>query len=48
MSAPVLLSLINNFRKNDHFISFHNDFNKLDNTGAQTLDSVNHMTLKLL
>ena len=27
---------------------FHNEFNKFNNTGAQMLDSIYHMTLKLL
>ena len=26
---------------------FHNKFNKFNNTGAQILDSIYHMTLKL-
>ena len=33
----------------EHFISFpqrNNDFNKFNNTGAQMLDSIYHMTLK--
>ena len=27
---------------------FRNEFNKFNNTGARMLDSINHMTLKLL
>ena len=55
MSALVLLNLLNKLRKRDKmgglpsFLSlFRNEFNKLNNTGAQMLDSVYHMTLKLL
>ena len=58
MSAPVLLNLLNllkEFRKSDRMrglpsISslFHNKFNKFKSTGARMLDSIFHMTLKLL
>ena len=55
MSAHVLLSLLNELRKIDkmrgwreHFITFRNDFNKFNNRGARMLDSIYHMTLKLL
>ena len=54
MSAHVLLNLLNKLRKRDKmcglpsFLSlFRNKFNKFKNTGAQTLDSIYHMTLKL-
>ena len=32
----------------EHFIPFHNSFNKSNNTGARMLDSIYHMTLKQL
>ena len=55
MSASVLLNLSNEMRKKDKMrgkpsiLSFYrNEFNKFNNTGAQMLDSVYHMTLKLL
>ena len=41
MSAHVLLNLLNKFLS-------HNKFDKFNNTGAQMLDSINHMILKLL
>ena len=37
-----------NARLANHFISFHNDFNKFNNTGAPMLDSIYHMTIRLL
>ena len=55
MSAIVLLNLSNELRKKNKIrgkpsiLSFYrNEFNKFNNTGAQMLDSVYHMTLKLL
>ena len=55
MSAHVLLNLLNELRKRDKmrglpsFLSlFRNEFNKFNNTGARMLDSIYHMTLKLL
>ena len=55
MSAHDLLNLLNELRKIDKvrglstFLSlFRNEFNKFNNTGAQMLDSIYHMTLKLL
>ena len=55
MSAHVLLNLLNELGKRDKMRGlqsilslFHNDFNKFNNTGAQMLDSIYHMTLKLL
>ena len=56
MSAHVLLNLLNelgekreNARLVEHFIPFFcNEFNKFNNTGARMLDSIHHMTLKLL
>ena len=54
MSASVLLNLLNELRKKNKMrgkpsiLSFyHNEFNKFNNTGFW-LDSVYHMTLKLL
>ena len=41
MSAHVLLNLLNELRKS-------NEFNKFNNTRAQMLDSIYHMTLRLL
>ena len=41
MSAHVLLNLLNKLRKSDKMQGFHN-------TGAGMLDSIYHMTLKLL
>ena len=35
-------------RFTEHFISFHNEFNKFNNTRAQMLDYTYHMTLRLL
>ena len=55
MSAHVLLNLLNKLRKRDKmqgllsFLSlFRNEFNKFNNTGVRMLDSIFHMTLKLL
>ena len=55
MSVHVLLTLLNEFRKNDKmqgltsiFSLFRNEFNKFNNTGARMSDSIYHMTLKLL
>ena len=55
MSAPVLLNLLNELRKSDKMRGlpsilslFHNKFNKFNNTGARMLDSIYHMTFKLL
>ena len=55
MSAHVLLNLLNGLRKRDKmrgFLSilslFRNKFNKINNTGAQIMDSTYHLTLKLL
>ena len=55
MSAHGLLNLLNKFRKRDKIRSlpsilwlFRNQLNKLNNTGAQMLDSIYRMTLKLL
>ena len=50
MSAHVLLYSLNELGKEidkrlaKHFISFRNEFNKFNNTGARMLDSY-HMTL---
>ena len=55
MSAHVLLYLLNELRKRDKMrglpsilFLFHNKFNKINNTGAGMLDSIYHMTLRLL
>ena len=52
MSAHVLLKLLNVLWKRDQMRGllsiltlFCNKFNKLNNTGAQMLDSIYHMTL---
>ena len=47
MSAHVLLNLLNELGKKIKFEA-HNDFNKFNNTRAQMLDSIHHMTLRLL
>ena len=54
-SVHVLLYLSNELRKRDpirgllNILSlFHNKFNKFNNTGARMLDSIYHMTLRLL
>ena len=39
MSAHILLNLLNELR---------NEFDKFNNTGARILDSIYHMTVKLL
>ena len=55
MSVHVLLILLNELGKRDKMRGlpsilylFRNDFNKFNNTGAQMLDSIYHMTLKYL
>ena len=55
MSAHVLLNLLNKLRTRDQMpgisISlslFHNEFNKFNYTRARMLDSIYHMTLRLL
>ena len=55
MSARVLLNLLNELGKSNKMQDlssilslFRNEFNKLNNTGAQMLDSIYHMTLKWL
>ena len=55
MSAHVLLNLSNELKKIDKMQGlpsilslFRNKFNKFNNTGARMLDSIYHMTLKLL
>ena len=54
-SARVLLNLLNEFGKRDTMRGlpsilslFHNEFDKFNNTGAQMLDSIYHMTFRLL
>ena len=55
MSAHVLLTLLNELGKRDEMRGlpsilsiFHNKFNKFNNTRAQMLDFIYHMTLRLL
>ena len=55
MSAHVLLNLLNELGKRDKMRGlpsilslFRNLFNIFNNTGAQMLDSIYHMTLKIL
>ena len=55
MSAHVLLNLLNELWERDKIRGllsilslFHNEFNKFNNTRPQMLDSINHMTLRLL
>ena len=55
MSAHVLLNLFNDQSKRDQMRGlpsilslFRNEFNKFNNTGARILDSIYHMTLRLL
>ena len=54
VSAHVLLNLLNKLGERDKMRGlqsilslFCNEFNKFNNTGAQMLDSIYHMTLKL-
>ena len=55
MSAHVLLSLLNELGKRDKMRGlpsilslFRNEFNKFNTTRARMLDSIYHMTLRLL
>ena len=55
MSAHNLLNLLNKLRKNDNMRGllnilslFRNELNTFNNTGAQMLDFIYHMPLKLL
>ena len=55
MSAHVLLNLLNKLGKSDKMRGlpsilslFRNKFDKFNNTGAQMLDSIYHMTLKFI
>ena len=55
MSAHVLLNLFNELGKRDKMRGspsilslFRNEFNKFNNTRARMLDSIYHMTLRLL
>ena len=55
MSVYVLFNLLNELKKNHKMqvlpsilLLFHNKFDKLNYTGAQMLDSIYHMILKLL
>ena len=54
MCAHVLLNLFNELGKRDKMLGlpsilslFRNDFDKFNNTGAQMLDSIQGMTLRL-
>ena len=46
MSAHVLLNSFNVLA--EHLTLFRNEFNKFNNTRARMLDSIYHMTLRLL
>ena len=55
MSVHVLFNLLNDFRKRDKMRGlpsilslFPNEFNKFNNTRARMLDSICHMTLRIL
>ena len=55
MGAHVLLNSLNELRKSDKMrglpsilLLFLHDFNKFNNTGARILNSIHHMTLRLL
>ena len=55
MSAHVLLNFLNELKKSDKMRGlsrilslFRNEFNKFNNTGAGMLDSIYHMTWKIL
>ena len=55
MSAHVLLDLLNELGKSDNMrgmssilLLFRNELNKLNKTGGRMLDSIYHMTLKLI
>ena len=55
MSVRVLLNLLSKLGKRDKVRGlpsilslFRNEFNKYNNTGARMLDSIYHMTLRLL
>ena len=45
MSAHVLLNLLNKF---NFLFNLFNTFNKVNNTGVRMLESIYHMTLKIL
>ena len=55
MSAHILLNLLNELRRRDKMRGllsilspFRNQLNKINKTGAQMLDSIYHMTLRLV
>ena len=55
MSAHVFLNILNELRKRDKMRGlpsilslFRNEFNKFNNKRARMLDSIYHMTLRLL
>ena len=45
MGAHVLLNVLNELVKSDNF---SNEFNKFNNTGARMLDSIYHMSFKVI
>ena len=48
MSAPILLNLLNMLRKRDKMRGMPMSLINLNKTGAQMLDFIYHMTIKLL
>ena len=48
MSAHVSLNLLNELKKRDKMRAFSKEFNKFNNTNARMLDSIYHMTFRLL
>ena len=55
MSAPALLILLNELRKRDKMRGlpstlslFRNELTKINKTGARMIDSIYHMTFKIL
>ena len=55
MCVHALLNLLNELRKRDKLCGlpsilslYRNEFNQFNNTGARILDSIYHLTLKLL
>ena len=55
MSAHVLMNILNEFGKRDkmrgllrNLSLFRKEFNKINNTKARMLDSIYHMTLRIL
>ena len=48
MSAHVLLNLLNELRKSDQMRDIRNEFNQFNNARARMLDSIYHVSLRLL